>query len=192
MTQSTGQTCRRDAGRDAGDSPHTYLQRFEDDHGGARRTRGVVIQQLLQLVLQAAEVGGRAEGLGAPVLDGAEGLWETGKLLEALQQQPVHRLGRLVWRQTQMERLSVVTIGRQRDVSRRAVLALQCIWSHMQQQEAAAKHSVSLFTAQQRHFFFWAYLFPHCKFHLVPSRRTSFKNERVSIKVFHITQKSVF
>lgn len=71
---------------------HTYLQRLENDHRGARRARGVVIQQLLQLVLQAAEVGGGAEGLGAPVLDGAEGLWETGELLEALQQQPVHRL----------------------------------------------------------------------------------------------------
>lgn len=108
--------------------PHVYLQRFEDDHRGAWRARGVVIQELLQLVLQAAEVGGRAEGLGAPVLDGAEGLREAGKLLEALQQQPVHRLGRLVWGRTQMERLSVVTISRQRRLSK-AVLASQCIWS---------------------------------------------------------------
>lgn len=97
MKQITGQTCRCDAGRDAGDSPQAYLQRFEDDRRGARRTCGVVIQELLQLVLQAAEVSGGAEGLGAPVLDGTEGLWEAGELLEALQQQPVHRLRRLVW-----------------------------------------------------------------------------------------------
>lgn len=72
---------------------HLYLQGFEDDHRRARGTGGVVVQELLQLILQAAEVGRGAEGLRAPVLNGAEGLWETGKLLEALRQQPVHRLG---------------------------------------------------------------------------------------------------
>lgn len=113
---SQGQTCRCGAGRDA--ALYTYLQRFEDDRGGAWRTGGVVIQELLQFVLQAAEVGGGAEGLGAPVLDGAEGLWETGKLLEALQQQPVHRLRRLVWRRAQMEKLSTVTIHCQRRLSK--------------------------------------------------------------------------
>lgn len=94
-----------------GDSIQTYLQGFEDDGGGARWTGGVVIQELLQFIPQAAEVSGGAERLGAPVLDGAEGLWETGKLLEALQQQPVYRLRWLIWRGAQMDRLGMVIIN---------------------------------------------------------------------------------
>ena len=73
-----------------------YLQGFEDDHRGAWGAGGVVIQELLQFILQATEVGGGVEGLRAPVLNRAEGLWETGKLPEALRQQPVHRLRWLI------------------------------------------------------------------------------------------------
>lgn len=67
-----------------------------DDHGGARGAGGVVVQELLQFVLQPAEVCRRAERLRAQVLHRAEGFWETGELLEALQQQPINRLRRLV------------------------------------------------------------------------------------------------
>lgn len=73
-----------------------YLQGFVDDHRGARGTGGVVVQELLQLVLQSAEVGGRTESLRAQVLHRAEGFWEPGELLEALQQQPIYGLRRLV------------------------------------------------------------------------------------------------
>ena len=69
-----------------------YLQGFEDNHGGARGTGGVVVQELLQARLQATEVSGGAEGLGASVLDRAEGFWEATQLPEALQQEPVDRL----------------------------------------------------------------------------------------------------
>lgn len=70
----------------------TYLQGFEDDHRGAWGTGGVVVQELLQFILQAAEVGGWAESLRAPVLDRAEGLGKTGKFPEAVQQQTIDRL----------------------------------------------------------------------------------------------------
>lgn len=66
------------------------LQGFEDDHWGAWGTGGVVIQELLQFILQATEVSRGAEGLRSPVLDRTEGLWETGKLLEALRQQTIY------------------------------------------------------------------------------------------------------
>lgn len=62
-----------------------YLQGFEDDHRGTRGAGGVVIKELLQVVLQATKVSRGAEGLRAPVLDRAEGLWETAQLPEALQ-----------------------------------------------------------------------------------------------------------
>lgn len=70
----------------------TYLQGFEDDYRGARGTGGVVIQELFQLILQTTEVSRGVESLRAPVLHRAEGLWKTGQLLEALHQQPIHRL----------------------------------------------------------------------------------------------------
>lgn len=73
-----------------------YLQGFEDDHRGAWGTGGVVIQELFQFILQATEVSRGAESLCAPVLDRAEGLWETGKFLEALQQQPIYGLRWLI------------------------------------------------------------------------------------------------
>lgn len=68
----------------------TDLQGFEDDKRGAWRAGGVVVQELLQFILQAAEVSRRVESLCAPVLDGAESFWKTGELLEALQQQPIY------------------------------------------------------------------------------------------------------
>lgn len=79
-----------DAGQKPADFMQTYLQGFEDDHRGARGTGGVVIQELLQFILQAAEVGRGVESLRSPVLDRAKGLWKTGKLLEALRQLPVY------------------------------------------------------------------------------------------------------
>lgn len=69
-----------------------YLQGFEDDARGTRRTRGVVIQELLQFILQAPEIGRRTESLRPPILEGAEGFRKTRKLPKALQQQPIHRL----------------------------------------------------------------------------------------------------
>lgn len=77
-------------------SKHTYLQGFEDDHRCAWGACGVVVQEQLQFILQAAEVSGGVECLRAPILDGAEGLWKTGELPETLQQQPVHRLRRVL------------------------------------------------------------------------------------------------
>ena len=85
-----------EAGLRLADIIQPYLQGFEDDHRGAWGTGGVIIQELLQFILQATEVGRWVESLRAPVLDRAEGLWETGKLLEALQQQPIYWLRWLV------------------------------------------------------------------------------------------------
>lgn len=70
-----------------------HLQGFEDDHRGAWRARGVVIQELLQFILQASKVSRGTESLGTPVVERTKGLWKAGKLPKALQQQPIYRLG---------------------------------------------------------------------------------------------------
>lgn len=87
LQQQTGWS---EAGQKPADFVQPYLQGFEDDHRGAWGTGGVVIQELLQFILQATEVSRGAQSLRAPVLDRAEGLRETGKLLEAIQQQTIY------------------------------------------------------------------------------------------------------
>lgn len=69
-----------------------HLQSLEDDHGGAWGAGGIVIQEQLQFHLEATEVCGRAERLGAQVLDRAEGFRISRKLSKTIQQHPVYRL----------------------------------------------------------------------------------------------------
>lgn len=80
-----------------------YLQRFIDDYRSAWGAGSVVVQEQLQFILQTTEVCRGAESLRAQILNRAEGFWVTGKLPEALQEQPIYRLRWLFYSWTNMK-----------------------------------------------------------------------------------------